>query len=58
MPAMFTALLVGQIESRSHATAAAIAAVLALASAALLPGTWGITVGAIVGAAIAAWWFR
>jgi 4-azaleucine resistance transporter AzlC len=58
MPAMFTALLVGQIESRSHAVAAAIAAVLALASAALLPGTWGITVGAVVGAAIAAWWFR
>lgn len=58
MPAMFTALLVGQIESRTHAIAAGVAAVLAVASATVLPGTWGVTVGAVLGAAVAAWWFR
>ncbi|MCX8007953.1 MAG: AzlC family ABC transporter permease [Coriobacteriia bacterium] len=55
MPAMFTALLVGQIESRRHAEAAVAAAGIALAAAAVLPGTWGIIVGAVVGAAYAAW---
>lgn len=58
MPAMFTALLVGQIEDRSHAAAAAVAGALAIAATAMLPGTWGVTIGAVIGAAVAAWWFR
>lgn len=58
MPAMFTALLAGQIESRTHAAAAVIAAAVALASSALLPGSWGMIAGATGGAALAAWWLR
>lgn len=58
MPAMFTALLAGQIETRTHAAAAAVAAAVALASSALLPGSWGMIAGATLGAALAAWWLR
>ncbi len=58
MPAMFTALLAGQIATRTHAAAAAVAAAVALTSSALLPGSWGMIAGATLGAALAAWWLR
>ncbi|MBE0475833.1 MAG: AzlC family ABC transporter permease [Coriobacteriia bacterium] len=42
MPAMFTALLVAQVESRRHLWVAALAAAVALTASAALPGAWYI----------------
>lgn len=53
MPAMFTALLVDQAEGRRHVAAAALAAVIALAAAAWLPGKWYILIASTLAAAIA-----
>lgn len=50
MPAMFTALLVGQLTGRRELVAAGIAAVLALALSAVLPGQWPVVVAAVVAA--------
>ena len=53
MPAMFTALLVAQVESRRHLATAALAAVVAVAAAAVLPGAWYIIVATLVAATAA-----
>lgn len=58
MPAMFTALLVGQVESRKHLVVAAIAGVLAVALASVLPDKWYLVVASIVAATIAAVVYR
>jgi predicted branched-subunit amino acid permease len=50
MPAMFTALLVGQVAGRRELVAAALAAALALALTFVLPTEWAV-VGAAVGTA-------
>lgn len=52
MPAMFTALLVGQITGRRELVAAGLAAVLALALSAVLPGQWPVVVAAVVAATV------
>lgn len=52
MPAMFTALLVGQLTGRKELIAAALAAVAALALAAVLPGQWPIVAAAVVAATV------
>jgi 4-azaleucine resistance transporter AzlC len=54
MPAMFVALLVGQLTGRREYIAAGIAAVAALALSAVLPGQWPIVVAAIVAATVMA----
>jgi 4-azaleucine resistance transporter AzlC len=58
MPAMFTALLVGQAVDRRHVLVGAVAAVLALAFAAVLPGTWFVVVAAIGAASVGAVVYR
>ena len=52
MPAMFTALLVGQVTGARTAVAAALAAALALAFSWALPGQWPIVVAAVVAASV------
>jgi 4-azaleucine resistance transporter AzlC len=52
MPAMFTALLVGQITGRRELIAGALAAVCALALSAVLPGQWPIVAAAIAAATV------
>ena len=52
MPAMFTALLVGQVVGRRELVAGAIAAVAALALAAVLPGQWPVVTAAVITATI------
>lgn len=52
MPAMFIALLVGQITRRREFVAGALAAVLALALSAWLPGQWPVVAGAIAAATV------
>lgn len=52
MPAMFTALLVGQAKDMRHVTVGVLAAALALAASLFLPGKWFV-VAAAVGAATA-----
>jgi 4-azaleucine resistance transporter AzlC len=54
MPAMFTALLVGQLTGRREFVAAGVAAAAALALGAVLPGQWPIVVAAIVAATVMA----
>lgn len=54
MPAMFTALLVGQLTGRREFAAAGIAAAAALVLATVLPGQWPIVVAAIVAATVMA----
>lgn len=54
MPAMFTALLVAQAESRRHVIIALLAAALTLAFMLLLPGRWYVVAAPVVAAAIAA----
>lgn len=54
MPAMFTALLVGQLTGKREYVAAGIAAACALALSAVLPGQWPIVAAAIVAATIMA----
>jgi 4-azaleucine resistance transporter AzlC len=58
MPAMFTALLVGQIETRRHMVAAVAAVGLTLLFAAILPGTWFLVAASVLAATIAAVVFR
>jgi 4-azaleucine resistance transporter AzlC len=52
MPAMFTALLVGQLTGRREIIAAALAAVAALALSTVLPGQWPVVVAAVVAATV------
>lgn len=52
MPAMFTALLVGQITGRRELIAAALAAVCALALSTVLPGQWPVVAAAVVAATV------
>jgi 4-azaleucine resistance transporter AzlC len=47
MPAMFTALLVGQVTGRRELTAASLAATLALALTLVLPGEWAVVTAAM-----------
>lgn len=54
MPAMFTALLVGQADDHKRVLAGALAAVLAIALADVLPGTWCVVVAALATATVAA----
>lgn len=58
MPAMFAALLVGQIESRHHLLIALVAAALAVLFALVLPGKWFVVAAAIVAATIGAAVYR
>lgn len=58
MPAMFTALLVGQMKDRSHVIVAALAASLALASSLVLPGKWFIVAAAVAAATVGAVVYR
>jgi 4-azaleucine resistance transporter AzlC len=52
MPAMFTALLVGQMTRKREVVAAALAAVLALALSAVLPGQWPVVIAAVAAATV------
>jgi len=52
MPAMFTALLVGQITGKRELIAAGLAAVLALALSAFLPGQWPVVAAAVTAATV------
>lgn len=52
MPAMFIALLVGQVTGRRELIAGALAAVCALALSAVLPGQWPVVAGAIAAASV------
>jgi 4-azaleucine resistance transporter AzlC len=54
MPAMFTALLVGQITGRREIVAAAIAAALTLALSLVLPAEWAVVAGAVGTASVMA----
>jgi 4-azaleucine resistance transporter AzlC len=54
MPAMFVALLVGQLTGRRELAAAGLAAVAALACAAVLPGQWPVVAAAVVAATVMA----
>lgn len=53
MPAMFAALLAGQIENRRHVVIAMVAGALAVLFALLLPGKWFIVAASITAATIA-----
>lgn len=52
MPAMFTALLVGQLTGKREIVAGALAAVTALALTTVLPGQWPVVAGAITAATL------
>lgn len=52
MPAMFIALLVGQLTGRREIVAAVLAAVVALALSAVLPGQWPVVAAAITAATV------
>jgi len=52
MPAMFIALLVGQVTSRRELIAGGLSAATALALSLVLPGQWPVVVAAIVAATI------
>lgn len=54
MPAMFTALLVAQAESKRHVVVALVAAALTIAFMLVLPGRWYVVAAPIVAAALAA----
>lgn len=54
MPAMFVALLVGQLTGRREFIAGGIAALAALGLASVLPGQWPIVVAAVVAATLMA----
>lgn len=58
MPAMFTALLVGQVADKRHLAIGVLAGALALACAYLLPGTWFIVVASMTAATVGAVVFR
>jgi 4-azaleucine resistance transporter AzlC len=52
MPAMFTALLIGQLTGRREYVAAGLAAAAALALSAVLPGSWAIVVAVVAAATV------
>lgn len=52
MPAMFIALLVGQVTGRRELVAGTLAAAAALALSLVLPGQWPVVVGAMVAATV------
>jgi len=52
MPAMFIALLVGQLTGKREVIAGSLAAVCALALSTVLPGQWPVVAGAIVAASV------
>lgn len=52
MPAMFTALLVGQLTGKREIVAGALAAVVALGLSVVLPGQWPVVAGAVTAATI------
>jgi 4-azaleucine resistance transporter AzlC len=52
MPAMFTALLVGQITGRRELIAGGLAAASALALSLVLPGQWPVVAGAVIAATV------
>jgi predicted branched-subunit amino acid permease len=54
MPAMFTALLVAQATERRFVLVGLLAAALALAFAAVLPGKWFIVAASLVAATVGA----
>jgi 4-azaleucine resistance transporter AzlC len=58
MPAMFTALLVAQAESRRHVVVAALTVALTLGFMLVLPGRWYVVATPMIAAAIAAVVFR
>ncbi len=58
MPAMFAALLIGQIESRRHLLIGLAAAVLAVLFALILPGKWFVVAAAVTAAAVGAAVYR
>jgi 4-azaleucine resistance transporter AzlC len=58
MPAMFTALLVGQAADRRHVLVGALAAVLALGFSLVLPGKWFVVAAAIGAATVGAVVYR
>lgn len=58
MPAMFTALLVAQAESRKHVVVAIIAVALTLGLMLVLPGRWYVIAAPILASAIAAVVYR
>lgn len=52
MPAMFTALLVGQLTGRKEAVAAVVAGVVALLLSGVLPGQWPVVAASITAATV------
>jgi 4-azaleucine resistance transporter AzlC len=52
LPAMFTALLVGQLTGRREAVAAALAAATALALSLVVPRDWALVAAAVVAATV------
>lgn len=58
MPAMFTALLVGQVEGKRHLLVAVLAAALTIGLMLVLPGRWYVVATPIIAAAIAAVVFK
>jgi len=58
MPAMFTALLVGQIERKRHIVVAAISAAIAVPLVTVLPNKWYLIVASMAAAAIGAVVYR
>lgn len=58
MPAMFTALLVAQTESRRHVVIAVLTALITIALMLLLPGRWYVVAAPVIAAAIAAAVFK
>jgi 4-azaleucine resistance transporter AzlC len=52
MPAMFTALLVGQVTGRRELVAGGLAAVTALALSTVLPGQWPVVAAAVTAATV------
>jgi len=53
MPAMFTALLIGQAETRRHALVGLLAGALAIAGMLVLPDRWHVIAAPVIAAAIA-----
>lgn len=58
MAAMFIALLVAQAEDRRHVIVGAVAAVLAVLFALVMPGKWYVVAAAMSAATVGAWVYR
>ncbi|GAB4281739.1 MAG: AzlC family ABC transporter permease [Coriobacteriia bacterium] len=58
MPAMFTALLVGQVESGRHLFTAGVAVVLTICAALVIPGSWSLVAASVGAATVASVVFR